>query len=109
MYADLDSWLALVEDDNRLSPRAEQRLTDHGDDLEGSLATLTESSPFEERFGVDQERAVTAIPEQATYCRDPDVVYQASAYIDGDRPRSTRPIPHAPRRPSSPATAPTTT
>jgi len=82
MYADLDFWLALLKDDDWLGERAEQRLEEHEDDLQVSLATFIELFLVEERFSFDRDRAVTAILELATHPGDPDVVYQASENID---------------------------
>lgn len=82
MYADLDFWLALLKDDDWLGARAEQLLAAHEGDLEVSGAIFIELFLVEERFAFDRDRAVTAILELATYAGDPDIVYQASAYID---------------------------
>lgn len=82
MYADLDFWLALLKDDDWLGNRAESLLSDHDGTLEVSLATFLELFLIEERFSFDRERAVTAILELAAYDGDPDVVYQASEYIE---------------------------
>lgn len=82
MYADLDFWLALLKNDDWLNDRAERLLEEHEGELEVSLATFIELYLVEERFSFDRERAVTAILELATYSDDPDVVYQASEYID---------------------------
>ncbi len=82
MYADLDFWLALLKDDDWLAGRAEQLLATHEGELEVSVATFIELFLVQERFEFDRERAVTAILELASYPGDPDVVYQASAYIE---------------------------
>lgn len=82
MYADLDFWLALLKDDDWLADRAEALLKEHENDLEVSLATFIELFFVEERYAFDRERAVTAILELAAYDGNPDVVYQASEYID---------------------------
>jgi hypothetical protein len=82
MYADLDFWLALLKDDDWLGDRAESLVSDHENNLTVSLATFIELFLIEERFSFDRERAVTAILELATYEGDPDVVYQASEYIE---------------------------
>lgn len=82
MYADLDFWLALLKDDDWLGARAEQLLAAHEGDLEVSIATFIELFLVEERFTFDRDRAVTAILELASYDGNPDIIYQASAYID---------------------------
>jgi hypothetical protein len=82
MYADLDFWLALLKDDDWLGDRAESLLSDHDGTLNVSLATFLELFLIEERFSFDRERAVTAILELAAYEGDPDVMYQASEYIE---------------------------
>ncbi len=82
MYADLDFWLALLKDDDWLGQRAERLLAEHEDELVVSLATFIELFLVEERFAFDRDRAVTAILELASYQGDPDVVYQASEYIE---------------------------
>lgn len=81
MYADLDFWLALLTDDDWLADSAERVLHEHQGELEVSVVTFIELFLVGERFAFDRERAVTAILELATYAGDPDVVYEASAYI----------------------------
>lgn len=82
MYADTDFWLALLKDDDWLADRAEARLEEYQGDLEVSLATFIELFLVEERFEFDRERAVLAILELAECEVEPDVVFQASAYVD---------------------------
>lgn len=82
MYADLDFWLALLKEDDWLAGQAEQLLVEYEGELEASLATFIELFLVEERYEFDRERAVTAILELASYSGDPDVVYQASEYIE---------------------------
>lgn len=57
-------------------------MSDHEGNLTVSLATFIELFLIEERFSFGRERAVTAILELAAYEGDPDVVYQASEYIE---------------------------
>ena len=82
MYADTDFWLALLKDDDWLADEAQARLEDHRDDLEVSLATFIELFLIEDRFDFDRETATLAILELAETDVDPDVLFQASAYID---------------------------
>jgi hypothetical protein len=82
MYADTDFWLALLKADDWLADRAESKLEEHRGDLEVSLATFIELFLIEERFGFDREEATLAILELAETDIDPDIVFQASAYID---------------------------
>lgn len=82
MYADTDFWLALLKDDDWLADEAQARLEEHRDDLEVSLATFIELFLIEDRFDFDRETATLAILELAETDVDPDVLFQASAYID---------------------------
>lgn len=82
MYADTDFWLAILKDDDWLADRAEARLDEYQGELDVSLATFIELFLIEERFAFDRERAVLAILELAESDVEPDVVFQASAYVD---------------------------
>lgn len=82
MYADTDFWLALLKEDDWLAERAEARLEEHRGELEVSLATFIELFLIEDRFAFDRETATLAILELAETDVDPDIVFQASAYID---------------------------
>ena len=82
MYADTDFWLALLKEDDWLAEQAEARLEEHRDELEVSLATFIELFLIEDRFAFDRETATLAILELAETDVDPDIVFQASAYID---------------------------
>lgn len=82
MYADTDFWLALLKDDDWLAERAMERLEEHRNDLEVSLATFLELFLIEDRYQFDRELATMAILQLAESSADPAVVFQASAYID---------------------------
>ena len=82
MYADTDFWIALVKDEDWLAKRAAEMLEEHRGNLEVSLATFIELFLIEERYEFDRELATASILELASVSFDPDVVFQASAYID---------------------------
>ena len=82
MYADTDFWLALLKADDWLAEQAEARLEEHRGELEVSLATFIELFLIEDRFAFDRETATLAILELAETDVDPDIVFQASAYIE---------------------------
>lgn len=82
MYADTDFWVALLQDDDWLTDRAEERYGEYGDDLEVSLTTFVELFLIEEQFPFDRERAAISILEIADADVDEQVVFQASEYID---------------------------
>ena len=82
MYADTDFWLALLKDDDWLAERAEVLLEEHRNELEVSLATFIELFLVEERYGFDREDAVLSILELADTDVDPNIVFQASEYVE---------------------------
>jgi predicted nucleic acid-binding protein len=82
MYADTDFWVALLKDDDWLSERADSRLEEYRGDLEISIVTFIELFLIEERYNFDRERALLAIFELAEFDMDPDLVFQASEYVD---------------------------
>ncbi|ARS90320.1 PIN domain-containing protein [Natrarchaeobaculum aegyptiacum] len=82
MYADTDFWVAILKDDDWLADRAEARLEQYRGEIDVSLATFIELFLIEERYSFDREQAALAIFELVDCDVDPDVVFQASAYID---------------------------
>lgn len=82
MYADTDFWTALMKDDDWLADQAEQLLTEHRGELEVSLATFIELFLIEDDYAFGREPAITSIFELADTDVNPNVVYQASEYVD---------------------------
>lgn len=81
-YADTDFFVALAKDDDWLRERAETLLAEHRDDIETSVSTFIELFWICDEYGLDRDQVIAHVLELATVDFEPDLVFQASEYVD---------------------------
>jgi hypothetical protein len=81
-YADTDFFLALAKTDDWLADRAVEILDEYAGDLWTGLPTFIEIGYNAQEYDIDLEATAVTVLEIADFDGDPDMVFQAYAYID---------------------------
>lgn len=82
IYADLDVFVALANDDDWLGERAEAILDDHRGDISTSQGAVLELLVISHRFAFDRTEALAHALDIASIDGDEDVLFQAADYLD---------------------------